>query len=51
MPYQIKKLHHLNLYKVINKTTGVVHSKHTSLLKAKAQVRHLQSKERSDQSK
>jgi hypothetical protein len=47
MPYKIVRLrpyHHI--YKVINTDTGQVHSKHTSLLKAKAQVRLLLSKER-----
>ena len=47
MPYQIVRLKpYENIYKVINKDTKQVHSKHTSLLKAKAQVRLLLSKER-----
>jgi hypothetical protein len=47
MPYQIVKLRpYQNIYKVINKDTGIVHSKHTTLLKAKAQIRLLHSKER-----
>jgi hypothetical protein len=46
MPYQIVKVSpYQNIYKVINKDTGIVHSKHTTLLKAKAQIRLLHSKE------
>ena len=41
MPYKIIKLPRSILYKVINSETGQIHSHHTTLLKAKAQVRHL----------
>jgi hypothetical protein len=47
MPYKIEKVAPFkNIYKVINTDTGKEHSKHTSLLKAKAQVRLLLSKEK-----
>jgi len=49
MPYAIVKLrtpYHISLYKVINKDTGFIHSKHTTLKKAEAQVRLLNAKER-----
>ena len=39
MPYEIKK--NGNSYEVINRDTGKVHAKHTTLEKAKAQVRLL----------
>jgi len=39
MPYQIKKVK--GGYAVINRTTGVVHSKKTTLEKAKNQMRLL----------
>jgi hypothetical protein len=41
MPYKIKKLPCSILYKVIDSDTGKIHSHHTTLLKAKAQVNHL----------
>lgn len=41
MPYIIRKLPLKNLYKVVNTITGQVHSNHTTLDKAKAQVRLL----------
>ena len=41
MPYTIRKLPLKNSYKVINTLTKKIHSKHTSLDKAKAQVRLL----------
>ena len=37
MPYQIKKVD--NYYQVINKATGKIHAKHTTLHKANAQIR------------
>jgi len=40
MPYEIKKLGRGD-YEVINKDTGTIHAKHTSLAKAQAQVRLL----------
>ena len=43
MPYKIIKLPNSNLYKVINKNTLQVHSKHTTLALAKKQVRLLES--------
>ena len=39
MPFQIKKIS--NYYKVINKQTGKVYAKHTTLAKAKSQIRLL----------
>ncbi len=44
MPYQIKKLP-TGKYKVINKVTGKVHAYHTTLTKARAQVRLLHMKD------
>jgi hypothetical protein len=44
MPYVIRKLPKKDEYKVYNKETKVVHSKHTTLANAKAQVRLLESK-------
>ena len=41
MPMVIRKLRNQNLYKVINKETGQIHSKGTTLNKAKAQKRLL----------
>ena len=41
MPYVIRKIRNKNLYKVINKDTGKVHSNHTTKPKAEAQVRVL----------
>ena len=41
MPYLVRKVRNKNLFKVINKETGQVHSKGTSLAKAEAQVRLL----------
>jgi len=42
MPYKIVRIRpYHNIYKVVNNDTGQVHSRHTSLLKAKAQVRLL----------
>ena len=41
MPYKIIKLPRTNDYKVINSQTGEIKSKHTTLQKAKAQVRLL----------
>lgn len=38
MPYAIRKLPNQDAYKVYNKKTKVVHSKHTTLAKAKKQV-------------
>lgn len=38
MPYAIRKLPKQNAYKVYNKITKVIHSKHTTLAKAKKQV-------------
>jgi len=38
MPYAIRKLPKQNAYKVYNTVTKVVHSKHTTLAKAKKQV-------------
>jgi hypothetical protein len=46
MPYQIIKLPRSILYKVINSETGQIHSHHTTLLKAKAQIRLLHSIQR-----
>lgn len=43
MPYKIVKLK--KGYKVVNRITGKVHAKHTSLLKAKAQIRLMEMKE------
>jgi hypothetical protein len=40
MPYLIEK-HSDGSYSVINKKTGFIHAKHTTLSKAKAQVRLL----------
>lgn len=42
MPYIIRKNPNKNTYKVINKDTGKIHSKATTLDKAKAQVRLLE---------
>jgi hypothetical protein len=42
MPYEIKKLPHSNLVKMINKDTGRVAAKHTTLQKAKSQMRLLE---------
>jgi hypothetical protein len=44
MPYRIKK-NKDGSYKVVNRITGKVFSKHTTQLKAKAQVRLLHMKE------
>lgn len=41
MPIVIRKLRNQDLYKVMNKETGVIHSKGTTLNKAKAQKRLL----------
>ena len=41
MPYLIKKIKNKNLYKVINKETGDIKSKHTTLENAKKQIRLL----------
>lgn len=41
MPYEIKKIPNKNLYKVINKDTKQVKSKHTTLINAKKQVKLL----------
>jgi hypothetical protein len=46
MPYKITKIPNKNKYKVTNKNTGKVHAKSTTLKKAKAQVRLLESKEK-----
>jgi hypothetical protein len=46
MPYLIRKLPNKNRYKVTNKETGRVIAYNTTLKKAKAQVRLLQSRER-----
>lgn len=43
MPYIIRKIRNQNQYKVYNPITMMVHSKHTTLEKAKAQVRLLES--------
>lgn len=45
MPYKIVKLPHSNLVKMMNKDTGRVTAKHTTLVKAKAQKRLLESLE------
>lgn len=46
MPYKIEKCKECGCgtYKVITTTTGKVHAKHTTLAKAKAQVRLLEEK-------
>ena len=41
MPYLIKKIKNKNLYQVINKDTGAIKSKHTTLENAKKQIRLL----------
>ena len=41
MPIVIRKIRNQDLYKVMNKETGVIHSKGTTLNKAKAQKRLL----------
>jgi hypothetical protein len=41
MPYKISKSEKKNCYRVINKITGKVHAKCTTLEKAKAQVRYM----------
>ena len=41
MPYLIKKIKNKNLYKVINKETGDIKSKHTTLENAKKQIKLL----------
>ena len=41
MPYEIKKIRGKNLYTVRNKITGRYFSKHTTLERAKKQVRLL----------
>ena len=43
MPYEIQK--DGKGYRVVNRITGKVHAKHTSLAKAKAQIRLLHMKE------
>ena len=43
MPYSIRKLPNKPLYRVRNKDTGEIHSYGTTLNKAKAQVRLLES--------
>jgi uncharacterized protein (AIM24 family) len=42
MPYEIKKLPHSNLVKMTNKETGRVTAKHTTMKKAKSQMRLLE---------
>jgi len=44
MPYLIQKLPS-GLFRVVNTETGIIHSKHTSFSKAKAQLRLLHAKE------
>jgi hypothetical protein len=46
MPYLIRKLRNKPLYKVINSSTGKIHSKSTSKKNAEAQIRLLQSLEK-----
>ena len=41
MPYVIRKIKNKNLYTVINKTTGKVHSSGTSKANAEKQIRLL----------
>ncbi len=41
MPYIIRKIPYKNLYTVRNRITGRLHSKHTTLQRARAQVRLL----------
>lgn len=41
MPYKIQKIRNKNLYKVYNTWTGRIHSKGTTMDKAKSQVRLL----------
>ena len=43
MPYIIRPIRHTRLFKVINRTTGDVKAKRTTLGKAQAQVRLLES--------
>jgi hypothetical protein len=42
MPYAMRKLPKQDAYKVFNKDTGVIHSKHTSLENAEKQIRLLE---------
>lgn len=41
MPYKIRKLRNKDLYQVKNSKTGEIHSKHSTLMNAKKQVRLL----------
>jgi hypothetical protein len=38
MPYKLRKLPNQNIYKVYNKTTGVVHSQGSNMANAKKQI-------------
>lgn len=53
MPYKIEKCKECGCgtYKVITTTTGKVHTKHTTLTKAKAQVRLLEKLEGKEKKK
>lgn len=53
MPYKIEKCKECGCgtYKVITTTTGKVHAKHTTLAKAKAQVRLLEGLEKQSKPK
>ena len=43
MPYEIKRLPHSHLVKMINSNTGRVLAKHTTRKKAEAQIRVIES--------
>lgn len=45
MPFVIRKLPNKNRYRVVNQRNGRIHSLSTTLKKAKAQVRLLESRE------
>ena len=46
MPYKIRKLPNQNKYRVYNSKTGQIHSKATTLINAKRQIRLMEMKDK-----